>query len=113
MLTTQPVRTLLDHDTVAYRCLRLIERYAPLYMKIGGGAITGEGFAKDGSRRPKNISTMEQRTQVAELIKRGDLTPTEIARKVGVYSQLVHRMARRMGVRLPDGRDVNRMQPQQ
>lgn len=113
MLTTQPVRTIFDHDTAAYRCLRLIERHAPRFMRIGGGALPQETYTRDGMKRPMRISTVEQREQVKELIQRADMTPTEIARKVGVYSQLVHRMARRMKVKLPDGRDVNRMQPQQ
>lgn len=112
MFTPNPAHNHFHYDTVAYRCLRMIEIHAPRLMRIGGGPISAEVTYKDGVRAPKNVSTLEQRAQVAELIKRGDLTPTEIARKVGVYSQLVHRMSRRMGVRLPDGRDVKRMQPQ-
>jgi len=108
---TQPYRTLTDYDTTAARCLRLIERHAPRLMRVGGGSIAGEGAYRGNPQGPKLISTLEQRQQVTQLIQQGSLTASEIAARVGVYNQLVHRMAKRAGVRLPDGRAVSRMQP--
>lgn len=104
-------RTLFDYESAGARMLRLIEIHAPRLMRIGGGALSGEGYFRGNTKRPKLVSSIDQRKEVAGLIQEGRLTASEIAVKVGVYNQLVHRMAKRAGVKLPDGRAVNRMQP--
>ena len=78
-----------DNESAASRCLALIERYAPLLMKIGGGSLSCSD--SQVARKPMVDTPREKVAAIYALIKEGKLSTMQIARTVGVSYSVVHR----------------------
>jgi DNA invertase Pin-like site-specific DNA recombinase len=89
MTTARFEYNLEDNESAASRCLALIERYAPLMMKIGGGSLSCSDTQV--ARKPMVRTPREKVTAIYALIAEGKLSTVQIARQVGVSYSVVHR----------------------
>jgi hypothetical protein len=94
----QPI-AIYDRDSIAERCLALIEKHAPRMMLIGGGPLE-----QSQATRIYHRLTPEKRAEVIELCRDGKLTGTQIARETGSTQSAVFKIALKHGFKLPDGR---------
>lgn len=100
----QPI-AIYDRDSIAERCLALIEKHAPRFMRCGGGSLP-----RDQQRMQKeNRLRPEQKARIIELGRAGLLTGTEIAREVGATQSSTHKLLRKHGLTVPDGRECRLM----
>jgi DNA invertase Pin-like site-specific DNA recombinase len=91
-----------DNESPVSRMIRMIEVYAPRYMRIGGGAL---GNNDDQIKRKAPVrTTPEQRARILELARTGQHHQCAIARMVGVTQSSVWHLLRKMGIRCPDAR---------
>lgn len=92
----------LNHEeSPAMVMLSIIERCAPMFLRMGGGGITQEP-------RERRMMTPEQKAKALELAKAGQLTGTQIAQQIGSTQASVFKLAKKAGISLPDGREVAR-----
>ena len=91
------VESLLE-DSPARRCLDLIERYAPRFMRCGGGHLAEEC----PDRKPM---TAEEQAEIVALGSAGELTATQIGARFGYSQSRIRKfLDRHHGIRCPDGR---------
>lgn len=89
MTSTHFEYNLDDNESIASRCLALIERHAPYMMKVGGGSLSVGDTQLN--RKPKVNTPREKVLAIYRLIREGKLTTQQIAQTVGVSYSVVHR----------------------
>jgi hypothetical protein len=90
--------TFVDSESsTAARCVGLIERYAPHFMRSGGGALRVDCL-RSGRRL-----TPHQRGMIMKLASRR-MSQAEIAKSVGCTAPAVCKLLRKAGVRRTDMR---------
>ena len=102
MTTIHFEHNLDDNESAERRMVRLVEVYAPRFMRIGGGSLGGN--ESQIKRKAPVRTTPEQRAQILELARTGNIHQTAIARMVGVSQSSVWHLLRKMGIRCPDAR---------
>lgn len=74
----------------ASRCVELVRRHAPRFMVAGGGPLREERRCQPNAGRPLSL---EREAIVRALVRRGNLSRTEIAQRAGVSRSTVRRIA--------------------
>ncbi len=88
-----------NDDSTASRMLDMVARGGPRLMRTGGGAISSEQVAHGGTKSGARISS-ETRARILVLGRNGDLSPSEIARKLGTTQSTVRNLLTREGVEI-------------
>lgn len=89
------ISTLHEDSTTESRCLALVAKYAPIFMRCGGGALDEREYLAF-----KPVSEAEKARIVTLARENPDIKPEEIARRVRRSGAAVRRVLRkaRMGI---------------
>lgn len=84
----------LNDESVAYRCLSLIERHCPRLMRAGGGPLE-----QDNPNYHTPVSLVE-RTEIRRMLNDGKTVP-EMCRALNRSQNAVNCAIRKMGLKTP------------
>ncbi len=96
------IRALNFEESPVSRMLGLIERRAPVLLRIGGAPL---------SRECRITLTPAQRAKIVALARGGELSGTDIARAIGTRQSTVQKILRQEGIQTPDGRKTRGRKP--
>jgi hypothetical protein len=96
---------IIDGESTAYNCLRLIERCAAKFLKMGGGGVAAEHPWRASGKR----CSAEKVEQIVAKARTGKYTSSQLGEMFGVRQSSVFKMAQRRGITMPDGRLLRRM----
>lgn len=95
----------LDRESAAYNCLRLIERCAPKFLKMGGGGVAQEQLRA----HKQNRTPPEVKAKVIQIARTGKYDSAMVGQMAGVTQSVAWKIIRKAGVEIPDGRTLRRI----